>query len=165
MRERDADGIGTVTYATPWGHGWIRFDSNGPIEMGLPDQAHSGRPATDVPRRVASVVRELEIYWSGGSLPVLSREIRDRAATTPLMRSIYGVVCSIPAGSILTYAEVAAAAGRPVAARSVGSAMARNPRAPLIPCHRVVGSDGRLRGYGGGLDMKRSLLEMERFRA
>ena len=64
----------------------------------------------------------------------------------------------------MTYAEVAAEAGRPGAARAVGTAMAANRFAPVIPCHRVVGSDGSLRGYGGGLEMKRSLLAVERAR-
>jgi methylated-DNA-[protein]-cysteine S-methyltransferase len=57
---------------------------------------------------------------------------------------------------------VAEAAGRPGAARVVGAAMAANPFAPVIPCHRVVGSDGTLRGYGGGLEMKQAMLDMER---
>ena len=132
-----------------------------PSKWVSPGRRAGGHPL-EVPQPVASLVTALENYWNGGPLPVVDRVIRGRAGTTPLMRSIYDVVCSIPAGSTLTYAEVAAAAGRPGAARSVGSAMARNPFAPMIPCHRVVGSDGTLRGYGGGLDMKESLLEMER---
>jgi len=162
MSEQDADSTATVTYRTSWGDGWIRFDSAGLVEMGLPGQASSGSPPVELPQPVASLITELENYWNGGPLPVVDPVIRGRAATTPLMRSIYDVVCSIPAGSTRTYAEVAAAAGRPGAARSVGSAMAGNPFAPMIPCHRVVGSDGSLRGYGGGLDMKESLLDMER---
>jgi methylated-DNA-[protein]-cysteine S-methyltransferase len=62
----------------------------------------------------------------------------------------------------MSYGEVAAAAGRPKAARAVGTAMARNPFPPIIPCHRVVASNGGLGGYAGGLDMKRQMLTMER---
>jgi methylated-DNA-[protein]-cysteine S-methyltransferase len=84
-----------------------------------------------------------------------------RAGATPFLKRVYEAVVEIPPGETKTYAEVAELARRPGAARAVGAAMARNPFAPLIPCHRVVGSDGRLTGYGGGLDMKRQLLEME----
>jgi O-6-methylguanine DNA methyltransferase len=78
---------------------------------------------------------------------------------------IYERVVAIPPGSTLTYAEVARECGAPGAARAVGAAMAENPVAPLIPCHRVVGSDGSLRGYAGGIEMKRRLLDMEASRA
>jgi len=70
-------------------------------------------------------------------------------------------VASIPRGATMTYATVAAAVGRPGAARAVGAAMAANRFAPVIPCHRVVGSDGTLRGYAGGLEMKLRMLVME----
>ena len=61
----------------------------------------------------------------------------------------------------MTYADVAALVGRPRAARAVGAAMAKNRFAPMIPCHRVIGTDGSLRGYAGGIEMKRRLLDME----
>jgi methylated-DNA-[protein]-cysteine S-methyltransferase len=85
------------------------------------------------------------------------------AGRTPFERQILEVVCSIPAGSSMTYGAVAAAAGRPGAARAVGAALARNPFPPAIPCHRVVGADGGLRGYRGGIEMKRRLLQAEAF--
>jgi O-6-methylguanine DNA methyltransferase len=67
----------------------------------------------------------------------------------------------IPAGETLTYAEVAARVGKPAAARAVGRVMATNPLPLVVPCHRVVGSDGTLRGFGGGLWMKEALLSAE----
>ena len=67
----------------------------------------------------------------------------------------------IPRGQTCSYAELAARAGRPGAARAVGQAMARNPWPIIVPCHRVVASDGGLGGYGGGLDMKERLLRLE----
>lgn len=79
-------------------------------------------------------------------------------------RRIYECCRAIPPGQVLTYAELAAEAGRPGAARAVGRAMATNPWPIAIPCHRVVGSDGTLRGYGGGLPMKAALLSFERGR-
>lgn len=68
---------------------------------------------------------------------------------------------AIPRGRVMTYAGMAARLGVPGAARAVGNAMARNPFPLVVPCHRVVGSDRGLRGFGGGLAMKRALLEME----
>ncbi|KAA3612805.1 MAG: methylated-DNA--[protein]-cysteine S-methyltransferase [Planctomycetota bacterium] len=80
---------------------------------------------------------------------------------TPFMKEIYRRVAAIPAGQALSYGEVAAAAGRPKAARAVGSAMSKNPLPILIPCHRVIGSDGSLTGFGGGLALKERMLVAE----
>ncbi len=67
----------------------------------------------------------------------------------------------IPWGETRSYGELAAASGSPKAARAVGGALHRNPVAPVVPCHRIIGADGRLVGFGGGLEMKRRLLELE----
>ena len=69
---------------------------------------------------------------------------------------------TIPAGETRSYAWLAAVAGRPGAFRAAGQAMARNPLAVVIPCHRVISSSGGLHGYGGGLDRKARLLELDR---
>jgi methylated-DNA-[protein]-cysteine S-methyltransferase len=76
-------------------------------------------------------------------------------------RRVWDVVASIPYGETLSYAEVAAEAGNPSAYRAAGSACGANPIVILIPCHRVVGSDRRLHGFGGGLDTKAWLLQHE----
>lgn len=152
----------TVTYHTKWGDGWVTFDERGPAEMGLPGSPLPGTEVGRAPAVITALVRSLEAYWAGGPLPAAEAGVLDRAASTSYVRRIYEVVSAIPRGKTLSYAEVATIAGRPGASRSVGAAMARNPFAPIIPCHRVVGSDGSLRGYGGGLDMKRSLLAMEK---
>lgn len=78
-------------------------------------------------------------------------------------RRVYEAARTIPRGAVMSYGEVARLAGNPRAARAVGAAMARNPFAPFVPCHRVIGADGGLVGFGGqgGLDLKRSLLEAE----
>ncbi len=72
----------------------------------------------------------------------------------------------VPRGRVTTYGRIAAALGKPGASRAVGQALHRNPYAPDVPCHRVVGSDGRLTGFAGGVAKKRRLLESEgvRFR-
>ena len=76
---------------------------------------------------------------------------------------VKAVVRNIPKGKTMSYGEVAKIAGRPQAARAVGSIMASN-RDPSVPCHRVIGADGRLTGYAGGLDRKRWLLRHEGLR-
>ena len=77
-------------------------------------------------------------------------------------KSVWEALCQIPAGETLSYAEVAKRVGVPNGARAVGLACGSNPLAPMIPCHRVLRSDGSLGGYGFGLDRKRALLEREK---
>ncbi len=97
---------------------------------------------------------------AGAQLPRVG-SIAATMATTPLRARIYTALLDVATGDTVTYSELAAHAGRPGAARAVGAAMAQNPVPPLIPCHRVVGSDGSLRGYAGGIEMKRYLLALE----
>ncbi len=80
---------------------------------------------------------------------------------TEFQRRMWAAVAGIPYGQTRTYAEIALALGKPKAVRAVGAANGANPLPLVVPCHRVVGSDGSLAGYGGGLDVKRKLLEME----
>jgi methylated-DNA-[protein]-cysteine S-methyltransferase len=84
------------------------------------------------------------------------------AAGTPFQRRTWQALQGIPAGATVTYGELATRLGRPGAARAVGSAVARNPISIVVPCHRVVGADGSLTGYAGGVEAKRRLLEVER---
>jgi O-6-methylguanine DNA methyltransferase len=80
---------------------------------------------------------------------------------TEFQRRVWSAVAGIPYGQTRTYAQVAQAIGKPLALRAVGAANGANPLPLVVPCHRVLGSDGSLTGYGGGLDVKRKLLEME----
>jgi methylated-DNA-[protein]-cysteine S-methyltransferase len=112
-------------------------------------------PTTDV-------VEALSAYFSGevvdlGAFPL------DLAWGTPFARCVWGVVRGIGRGKTLTYREVGRRVGSPTASRAVGGAVGKNPAAPFIPCHRVVGSGGALVGFSaeGGLGLKRRLLEME----
>jgi methylated-DNA-[protein]-cysteine S-methyltransferase len=77
-------------------------------------------------------------------------------------RRVWSALLEIPYGETTTYGEIARRIGDPGAARAVGIANARNPIAVIVPCHRVIGADGTLTGYGGGLERKRLLLELER---
>ncbi len=90
-----------------------------------------------------------------GEIPVAFR------GGTPFQRRVWEELRRIPRGSTVTYGELAARIGMPGAARAVGAAVARNPVSIVVPCHRVVGSDGSLTGYAGGVERKRALLAME----
>ena len=81
---------------------------------------------------------------------------------TDFQRRVWAAVAAIPYGETRTYAEIARAMGRPAAVRAVGAANGANPLPLVVPCHRVIGSDGSLTGYGGGLAVKQKLLEMEK---
>jgi len=80
---------------------------------------------------------------------------------TTFQRLVWTEVGRIPYGRTATYRQIAAQIGKPAACRAVGAANGANPVPPVIPCHRVVGSDGTLTGYGGGLPLKQRLLELE----
>ena len=80
---------------------------------------------------------------------------------SPFQCQVWHRLADIPSGTVVSYQELAAAIGRPGAVRAVGAANGANPLPILLPCHRVVGSDGALTGFGGGLDLKMALLELE----
>jgi methylated-DNA-[protein]-cysteine S-methyltransferase len=80
---------------------------------------------------------------------------------TPFQERVWREIAAIPFGETLTYAELAERAGAPGSARAAGAATGRNPHSIVVPCHRVVGTDGSLTGYAGGLDRKSRLLDLE----
>ncbi|MAS41340.1 MAG: cysteine methyltransferase [Porticoccaceae bacterium] len=83
-------------------------------------------------------------------------------AGTLFQQRVWQALCAVPYGDTASYGEIAAALGNPRASRAVGLANGRNPIAILVPCHRIIGGDGSLTGYGGGLERKRWLLDHER---
>jgi methylated-DNA-[protein]-cysteine S-methyltransferase len=111
------------------------------------------------PREVDRVRRELEEYFEGKrrefDLPI---DLRGREGFS---RTILDRLARVPYGEVTTYKSLAVEAGNPRAARAVGTIMNRNPIPIVLPCHRVIGSNGSLVGYGGGLDRKRLLLDLE----
>ena len=80
---------------------------------------------------------------------------------TVFQRAVWQALLSIPFGQITRYAAVAGRVGRPTAVRALGAAVGRNPISIIVPCHRVIGADGSLTGYAGGLDRKTALLRLE----
>jgi methylated-DNA-[protein]-cysteine S-methyltransferase len=88
-------------------------------------------------------------------------ELSTRLAGDEFQRRVWELIDRIPYGQTTTYGEMAAELGDPTLARRVGGAVGRNPISVIVPCHRVVGKDGKLTGYAGGLERKRFLLELE----
>jgi methylated-DNA-[protein]-cysteine S-methyltransferase len=107
---------------------------------------------------LASARRQLEEYFAGERRAF---DVELETAGTPWQKRVWSKVAAIPYGETRTYREIARAVGQPQAVRAVGAANGANPVSIVVPCHRVVGSDGSLHGYGGGLDVKRALLELE----
>ncbi|MCD8164676.1 MAG: methylated-DNA--[protein]-cysteine S-methyltransferase [Bacteroides sp.] len=103
--------------------------------------------------------KQLDQYFAGERqefhLPV-------KAEGTPFQERVWKILQTIPYGELWSYKQVALAIGQPRASRAVGMANNQNPIMIFIPCHRVIGSDGKLVGYAGGLDVKQQLLIMER---
>jgi methylated-DNA-[protein]-cysteine S-methyltransferase len=103
-------------------------------------------------------VRELEEYFSGKRRQFsFALDLRG----TDFQQACWHALLAIPYGETRSYGDIARAVGRPQGFRAVGMANNRNPVAIVVPCHRVIASDGSLCGYGGGLDVKRRLLELE----
>lgn len=100
----------------------------------------------------------------GGAPPRREIPVAFRGGT-PFQRRVWEELRTIPRGSTVTYGELAVRLGLPGGARAVGSAVARNPVSIVVPCHRVVGADGSLTGYAGGVERKRTLLALEAARA
>lgn len=117
--------------------------------------------ARQEPAALEGIRRRLEAYFrgEGNSLEDIPLDLEE---APQFFRAAWEACRRIPPGETRSYAWLAAAAGRPGSYRAAGQAMARNRLAMVIPCHRVIGSDGSLHGYGGGLDKKARLLELER---
>ena len=103
-------------------------------------------------------IDQLEVYFSG-DLKEFTLELR--LDGTPFQRRVWEQLCLIPYGETRSYGELADALGSPGASRAVGLANGKNPIGIIVPCHRVVGANGSLTGYGGGLDRKKRLLDFE----
>ena len=111
---------------------------------------------TENPAGAASALRD----FFKGDIRALDAIAVDPGGT-PFQKQVWAKLRGIPAGKTTSYAAIARSVGRPKAVRAIGAANGRNPVALVIPCHRVVGSDGKLHGYAGGLDRKEWLLEHE----
>jgi len=107
---------------------------------------------------VADAVEQLEAYFSGD---LRQFDLTLRPAGTVFQQAVLGELRRIPYGEVVAYGEIARRIGRPSAMRAVGAANGRNRLAVVVPCHRVIGADGSLTGYGGGIWRKQWLLAHE----
>lgn len=103
-------------------------------------------------------LRQLGAYFSGR---LTAFDLPLSMKGTDFQRRVWRALLQIPYGETCSYAELARAIGAPAAVRAVGAANGRNPIAIVVPCHRVIGANGKLVGYGGGLPMKQMLLRLE----
>jgi methylated-DNA-[protein]-cysteine S-methyltransferase len=173
LTERIAsDDLADISYApvdSPFGTLHAAVTGRGLVRLAFPEEnvdAFLERLARKLsPRIVASpgsldpVRRELEEYFNGRRRDFDLK--LDWALITPFARRVLRMTAAIPYGGHLSYAEVAAEAGSPRGARAAGNALGANPIPIVIPCHRVLHSGGGIGGYGGGLERKRFLLELE----
>ncbi len=123
-----------------------------------PDPAAFGLPGEGGDEPFATAARQLDAYFAG---QLTEFDLPLALAGTDFQRQVWAGLRGIPYGQTVSYGELADRLGRPAASRAVGLANGRNPVAIVVPCHRVIGSDGSMTGYGGGLDRKRFLLALE----
>jgi methylated-DNA-[protein]-cysteine S-methyltransferase len=123
-----------------------------------PDPAALSLPADADDEPFAAAASQLTAYFDG-TLTAFDLPLAPEG--TPFQRKVWDGLRAIPYGQTVSYGELARRIGSPAASRAVGLANGRNPIAIIVPCHRVIGSDGSLTGYGGGLDRKRFLLALE----
>lgn len=124
----------------------------------LRDRRDPGVEVVEDPARTAEVRRQLEEYFAGRRSEF---DLTLAPAGTPFELEVWEELRKIPFGETRSYGEIAAAVGRPGSARAVGRANGANPIPIVVPCHRVIGANGSLTGFGGGLEAKARLLEIE----
>lgn len=144
---------------SPLGPVWLAADDVAVREVHLPGSPPPTGPLAPDHPLLARAADALARYFAGDRAPF---DVPAEAAEgTPFQREVWAALRAIPYGERRTYAELARAIGRPDAVRAVGAANGRNPLPILVPCHRVVGADGTLVGFAGGLPAKAALLALE----
>jgi methylated-DNA-[protein]-cysteine S-methyltransferase len=135
----------------------LHFGADGPDVDRMFDRWYPGEPRTRQP--IPAIRDGLARYFAGdvAVLDTMSVELNG----TPFQKNVWDALRRIPGGTTISYMELARRIGAPSAIRAVGTANGANPVAVIVPCHRVIGSNGKLTGYGGGLDRKQWLLEHE----
>jgi methylated-DNA-[protein]-cysteine S-methyltransferase len=157
---------GIAAFDTALGTCAIRWTGEGVASVRLPSPRTADLPRIDdlgdVPASVREAIDAIAQLLRGEAVD-LGFVVLDDREVDPFRREVYAATRAIPPGSTATYGEIARAIRRPDAARDVGAALARNPTPIIVPCHRVVGANGKLTGFSapGGLATKRRMLELE----
>jgi len=150
--------IGPLTAAERGGRVCLlHFGADGPEVDPILERWYPGEPR--VRRALPQVAEALRRYF-GGDLAALDA-VPAELNGTPFQKAVWQALRRIPPGTTISYGELARRIGQPTSVRAVGAANGANPVAVIVPCHRVIGSNGTLTGYGGGLDRKRWLLAHE----
>lgn len=147
--------------STPLGPMTAAATAAGLAGLWFDDQRHHPGPL-DAPVNgqqpwLAAAAQALAVYFDGGQPPPVPLDLQG----TAFQQAVWQALLAIGAGRTRSYADVASHIGAPAAVRAAGAAIGRNPVSILVPCHRVVGRDGSLTGYAGGLDRKQALLRLE----
>lgn len=147
-------------YASPLGEIVLAADGDALIGLWFSGQAHFGAGLQNAEEGDCPVLREakewLDDYFAGNT-PARTPKLKPRG--TAFQQKVWAALAEIPRGETVTYGALAQKLGSH--ARAVGGAVGRNPISILIPCHRVVGADGSLTGYAGGIERKKELLKIE----
>jgi methylated-DNA-[protein]-cysteine S-methyltransferase len=156
--------LACIDYVSPLGPMLLAASGEGLAGAWFRGQQHAPQRTHDWQREpthpvLREAVAQLAAYFSGQRHAFdLSLDWR---LGTPFQQSVWRALLGIPRGETRTYSALGLALGRPTAARAVGAAVGRNPLSVIVPCHRVLGRDGSLTGYAGGLDRKTALLRLE----
>ena len=152
-----------TTITTPLGKLLLARTARGLAGVWFEGQKHHPEPLAALRRPDDELLRraagQLHAYFAGARGGF---DVPLDLHGTPFQRAVWQALLAIPPGSTRSYAEIAKALDAAKAVRAVGGAVGRNPLSVIVPCHRVVGSNGALTGYAGGVDRKRALLELER---
>ena len=147
---------------SPIGRLLLAGDDEGLAMIGFPSGKGCVKPEADwieSPAPFADAAKQLDEYFAGERQ---SFDLQLRPEGTPFQLAVLDALLEIPYGETVSYRDIAERIGRPTAVRAVGAANGRNPLPIVIPCHRVVGSDGSLTGFGGGIETKAALLRLEK---
>ena len=170
MRNAQPETLTLDRIATPVGEALLVVDADGAVRaLDFADyeprmrrllRRHcGGEPVLVEARAPEAVRRAVEAYFAGDVRALDGLHVK--TAGTAFQRAVWAALRSIPAGETRSYGQLAAAVGSPRAVRAAGLANGQNPVAVIVPCHRVIGANGTLTGYAGGLDRKRWLLRHE----
>jgi methylated-DNA-[protein]-cysteine S-methyltransferase len=149
-----------TTFSSPLGRLGLACDGTSLTRLTLPTGKRGAAPpdANDEHPLLAETCRQLADYFAGR---LQNFDLPLAPVGSDFERQVWRALCEIGFAETTSYGKLAARIGRPTASRAVGAANGRNPIAIVIPCHRVIGADGSLTGYGGGLEVKRWLLDHE----
>lgn len=146
--------VAQAAMASPVGNLWVTANDNGITEVAFRD----GVPTAESSPLVERALAQLTEYFAGArqefSLPLA-------AQGTAFQQAVWRALCDLPYGATASYQDIARQIDNPKAVRAVGAANGRNPIAIIVPCHRVIGANGTLTGYAGGLPRKQWLLQLE----